>query len=78
MYAIELAPEFGRQVDALHPRRFKQIYLRVFALQANPRPPDCIMLDTERCIVRIGPYAILYKVDDSRQIVQPLSLEETD
>ncbi len=77
MYAIELAQEFARQIDDLHPKRFKQISLRVFALQANPRPPDSVMLDAETYIVRVGPYTILYQVDDSRRVVRPLSVEES-
>lgn len=78
MYAIELAPEFARQIADLHPRRFKQIHLRIFALQPNPRPPDCAMLDLERYIVRSGPYAIYYNIDDSRRVVRILLLEETE
>ncbi len=76
MYAIELSSEFSKQAAALHPRRFKLVHLRIFALQANPRPPDCVLIDAQTCIVREGPYTIVYEVDDSRQVVRPLSIEE--
>lgn len=47
MYAIELEPEFSNQSGAMHPKRYKQVYLRVFALLANPRPPDAGGCDDE-------------------------------
>lgn len=76
MYAIELAPEFIKQVAHLHPKRYKQIHIRIFALQTNPRPPDCIMLDLERYLVRVGPYTIVYRIDDSQKRARVLLLEE--
>lgn len=76
MYAIELAPEFAKQVLELHPKRFKQIHLRVFALQTNPRPPESVMLDPERYLVQAGPYVIAYRIDDAQQRICVLWLEE--
>jgi mRNA-degrading endonuclease RelE of RelBE toxin-antitoxin system len=76
MYAIELAPEFAKQANALHPKRYKQIHVRLFALQLNPRPPDCIMLDSDTYRVHVGPYTIIYEVDDSRQRVRVFLLEQ--
>ncbi|MBI4789739.1 MAG: type II toxin-antitoxin system RelE/ParE family toxin [Chloroflexi bacterium] len=76
MYAIEITPEFSKQAEALHPKRYKQVHLKVFALLLNPRPPDCTLLDAERCLVRVGPYTIAYKIDDSQQRVQVIALEE--
>lgn len=78
MYAIELVPDFVKQVEALHPKRFKQIYLRVFALQTNPRPPDCVMIDPETYLVRVGPYAITYRIDDSLRRIRVFLLREQD
>ena len=77
MYAVEVIPEVSNQI-ALHPKRFKQIALRIFALQMNPRPPDCVLVDIETYRVRIGPYTITYEVDASRQRVRVFLLEEQD
>ncbi len=76
MYAIELATEFAEQARAMHPKRYKQIHLRIYALQINPRPPDCTMLDLETYIVRVGPYTITYTIDDLRRRVRVFLLEE--
>lgn len=78
MYAIELTPEFTKQAGALHPRRYKQLHMRVFALQANPRPPDCVLIDVATYRVHIGLYTITYEIDDSEHRVRVFLLEETD
>ena len=76
MYAIELAAEFAERVAELHPKRFKQIHLRIFVLQVNPRPLDAVMLDPQTYSVRAGPYTITYGIDDSLRRVRVLLLEE--
>jgi mRNA-degrading endonuclease RelE of RelBE toxin-antitoxin system len=78
MYAIEVIPEVSSQIETLHPKRFRQVAMRIFALQMNPRPPDCTLVDIETYRVRIGPYAITYAIDDSRQRVQVFLLEEEE
>ena len=78
MYAIELTPEFAQQTTTLHPKRFKQIHLRIFTLQMNPRPPDCVMLDPERYLVHVGPYAIVYRIDDSQNRIRVFLLVEKE
>jgi mRNA-degrading endonuclease RelE of RelBE toxin-antitoxin system len=77
VYAIVLDPEFAKQANSLHPKRYKQIHLRVFALQNNPRPPDSVSIDPEMYRVRVGPYIITYEVDDSRRHVRVFLLEES-
>lgn len=76
MYAIEEGAEFRRQVFELHPKRFKQVYLRISGLQLNPRPPDAQMLEVNIYRVRVGPYRISYEVDDKLRRVRVFLLEE--
>ena len=76
MCTIELAPEFIGQASLLHPRRYKQVHLRVFALQINSQPPDCILIDAETYRVRVGPYTISYEIDHSHRRVRVFLLEE--
>ncbi len=78
MYAIELEPEFAKQATALHPKRYKQVHLRIYALQINPRPPDSVLIDPDTYRVQVGPYTITYEVDDSRHRVRVFLLEESD
>jgi len=78
MFAVEVIPEVFAQIQALHPRRFRQIALRIFALQMNPRPPDSVLIDLDTSSVRIGPYSITYKINDSEQRVRVFLLEETE
>lgn len=77
MYAIELEPEFSTQANVLHPKRYKQIHLRIYSLQLNPRPSDCVLIDPDTYRVGVGPYIITYEVDDSRQRVRVFLLEES-
>jgi mRNA-degrading endonuclease RelE of RelBE toxin-antitoxin system len=76
MYAIETLPEFLRALESIHPRRFKVISLKVMALQTNPRPPECEMIDPETYMVRAGPYKIAYTIDDTRRRIKVYALEE--
>lgn len=76
MYAIEVTPDVARQIQELHPKRFKVVSLRIFALQMNPRPPDCVMMDAETYRVSAGPYTVSYDVDDRQRRVRVFLLEE--
>ncbi len=78
MYAIELATEFARQIEALHPKRYRQIALRIFALQANPRPPESVMLEPDTYLVQVGFYQIAYRIDDAKRRIRVLLREERE
>lgn len=75
MYALEITAEFHAIAAPMHPKRFKQVHLRVFALMQNPRPPDAEMLDTNIFRVRVGPYRVTYEIDDKRRRVRVFLLE---
>ncbi|MBM3130034.1 MAG: type II toxin-antitoxin system RelE/ParE family toxin [Chloroflexi bacterium] len=78
MYSIQVAQDVERQLTDLHPRRFRQVVLRLYALQHNPRPPDSVILDVETCRVSVGPYRILYQVNDSTRRVQIIAIREQE
>lgn len=78
MYAIELAAEFRARIDQLHPKRYKQVYLRVFTLQENPVPPDAEVLDAHTYRIHVGPYRISYEIDDAQHRVRVFLLEEKE
>ena len=76
MYSVEVDRDAESQLSALHPKRFEQVVLRIYALQQNPRPPDGTILDADTCRVRVGPYSILYHVDDSAQRIRIILIKE--
>lgn len=76
MYALEITAEFSAVATPLHPKRYKQVHLRVFALMRNPRPPDSEMLQANTHRVRVGPYRVTYEIDDTRHRVRVFLLEE--
>jgi mRNA-degrading endonuclease RelE of RelBE toxin-antitoxin system len=78
MYALEITPEFRALADPLHPKRYKQVHLRVFALEHNPRPPNSEILDINIYRIRVGPYRVTYEIDDARQRVRVYLLEERE
>lgn len=78
MYTSEEAAEFHNQFMSLHPKRFKQVYLRIYALLQNPRPPDAQMLEANIYRVRVGPYRITYEIDNKQRRVRVFLLEEIE
>jgi len=71
-------PEVLAQIQTLHPKRLKQVALRIMALQANPRPPDGVLIDVEVYRVRFGPYTLTYEIDASQSRVRVFLLEERE
>jgi len=47
----------------------RQITLKIFSLQANPRPPDCKRVGIGYR-VDVGEHRILYTVDDEAKVVR--------
>ncbi len=78
MYSIQVDRAVELQLADLHPKRFKQIVLRLYALQQNPRPPDSMILDAETCRVSMGSYRVLYQIDDSIQRVSVIAIREQE
>ena len=76
MYSVEMDRDVVAQLVEFHPKRFKQIVLRIYVLQQTPRPPDCAILDAETCRVGVGPYRILYHINDSAQRIRIISIKE--
>lgn len=76
MYAFEITDEFRAIAEMLDSEYFKQVFLRFYVLQQNPRPPDAQMLEVNTCRVRVGPYRISYEIDEARRRVRVFLLEE--
>lgn len=76
MYSVQVNSDVEAQLADLPPKRFKQIVLRLYSLQHNPRPPDGTVLDAVTCRVHVGPYRILYHVDDAARHIQVVAIKE--
>jgi mRNA-degrading endonuclease RelE of RelBE toxin-antitoxin system len=55
-------------VKAVPAKVHRQITVKIFWLQVNPRPPDCKRIGIGYCM-DVGEYRILYTVDDEIGLV---------
>ncbi len=78
MYALEITEAFSKQADLLHPKRYKQVHMRILALQRNPRPPNAVMMEPDIYRIHVGPYTVSYRVDDDRGRIIVFLLEENE
>lgn len=72
MYSIfleERVLKVLRNVKRYPAKVHRQITLKIFLLQANPRPPDCKKVGIGYR-VDMGEHRILYTVDDEERIVR--------
>ena len=72
MYSIlleERVLKILRNVKRYPAKVHRQITLKIFLLQVNPRPPDCKKVGVGYR-VDIGEHRILYTVDDAERIVR--------
>lgn len=49
---------------------YRQLALKIFSLQLNPRPPDSKKIGQDRYRVDSGEYRILYRIDDREKTVK--------
>ena len=68
-YEVLLRRRAEKQLDRVpyvdHPRLISAI----LALRDNPRPPGCRQLLDDIYRIRVGPYRVIYKIDDQREQV---------
>jgi mRNA interferase RelE/StbE len=68
-YEVLLRRRAEKQLDRIpyvdHPRLVSAIR----ALADNPRPPGCRQLLDDIYRIRVGPYRVIYKIDDQREEV---------
>ncbi len=69
MYRVEIARSALKALQKLPAAYRDAIRERIRGLRQNPRPPGCQKLRGERdkFRLRVGPYRILYTIDDERQ-----------
>lgn len=57
----------------------RQINQRFYRLKEDPRPEDAERLsEEERYVLRVGPWAVLYKVDEAAKTVTVMAVMRED
>lgn len=71
MYKIELKPKAQKFIEKQPQKIQKQLIGQIEKLQDNPRPQNCIELDSQRQIYRLkcGEYRIIYQIQDKHLLV---------
>ena len=76
-YSLSIKPSAVEEVEEISTKRDRQrVVRRIAALAAEPRPRGCEELTgpTDVYRVRLGPYRILYVVDDAARTVDVLKV----
>jgi len=69
-YEIRLRRAAQKELDAFSGRDYKMLARTISSLEQNPRPPGVKKLaDSGLWRVRIGPYRIVYAIDDGNKLV---------
>ena len=68
MYNLRIEKSIWSALRPLPPKHFKQLVLKMSALQDTPRPQDCKRIGAAYR-VDSGEYRILYTIDDARRLV---------
>ena len=74
-YRLLILPRAKRELADLPTEQFRAAEMKMRALQENPRPPGCKKLrDRQGWRVRFGDYRVIYKIDDTQEIVTILGV----
>lgn len=75
-WTVRFSPRARRQFDTLEPDTQRRLAPVIDALAANPRPPSCKRLVADEALyrIRVGPYRIVYLIEDARLVVLVIKL----
>ena len=70
-YSLQVDTKVAKAILDYQPKVFKQVVMKIFSLQSNPRPQDCKKLVGYEGGYRVdsGEFRILYTIDDSKKLV---------
>ena len=76
-YRVELAPAAQRELRRLPPQVAARLRAPIETLSTNPRPHGVRKLQGQESSwrIRVGPYRVIYDIDDNRQLVVILKLD---
>lgn len=74
-YSIRILRRAQKALSRLPKRDYERLRDAIRALAENPRPPGARKLtDREGWRIRIGPYRVIYEIDDADRVVTVLDL----
>lgn len=69
-YKIRIKRSAEKEMDRLPDKTFRRIAQAILKLERDPRPPGSTKLrGLQDYRLRVGPYRILYSVDDPKRVV---------
>ncbi|MBM3238487.1 type II toxin-antitoxin system RelE/ParE family toxin [Candidatus Poribacteria bacterium] len=68
MYSLQIMPQAIESMELLPGKQLRQIVMKIFSLQDNPRPPDCKKIGKGHR-VDSGEYRIFYVIDDAKRLI---------
>lgn len=68
-YDIRLAPRARRNLKKVSSDEFERIDKRILALAEDPRPLGVRKIGDDSYRIRVGPWRVLYLVDDGKRAV---------
>lgn len=79
-YTIFLDPSATHDLNRLSSIDYKRIDKHILSLRYAPRPRGCVKLGDDIFRIRVGPWRIIYLVDDSsrRVIISRIRRREKD
>ncbi len=71
-YSVELVRSARKELEALDDAVLQRVFRRLERLTEDPRPPGCRKLRGAHDLwrIRIGDYRVVYRIDDSRRLVE--------
>jgi len=69
MYELYIRRKAEKFLDRLDPPDRDRITKAVLDLTGNPRPRSCEKLVDDICRIRVGPYRVIYLIDDTARTV---------
>ena len=68
-YEVRITTHAERDLDRLSPADFQRVDDRILSLAENPRPTGVAKLRDKAHRIRIGPWRVIYLIDDAKRIV---------
>ncbi len=74
-YAVRIKRSAEKEMDRLAARTFERVARAILDLESDPRPKGCKKLrGVQDYRLRVGPYRILYSVDDPKRVVEVMAV----
>ena len=74
-YTVRIKRSAEKEMDRLPVQVFRRVTKAILSLEHNPRPAGCKKLrGAEDYRLRVGPYRILYAIDDRKRVIEVIAV----